>query len=136
MSNTYKLIIQGTLPGLNEMISCERKNRYAGAKLKKDAETLVRYHIRQQLRGKRPKTPVMLYYRFFEPTRRRDKDNIASFAHKIIQDSLVKEGVLANDGWDYVEGFVDMFSVDKKKPRIELTIVEPEEEQNENTCCV
>lgn len=132
----YNLVIPGTLPGLNELIAAERTHRQKGAKLKRDTETLIRLHIRQQLRGKRPKTPVMLYYRFFEPTRCRDKDNIASFAHKIIQDSLVKEGVLANDGWDYVEGFVDVFSVDKKNPRIELTIIEPEEEQNENTCCV
>ena len=69
----------------------------------------------------------MLHYRFFEPTRRRDKDNIAAFAHKTIQDSLVKEDIIANDGWDYVEGFVDVFSVDKKNPRIEVVIIESEE---------
>ena len=34
--------------------------------------------------------------------------------------------ILANDGWDYVEGFVDVFSIDKKNPRIEVKIVEPE----------
>lgn len=127
MSNTYKLVIQGTLPGLNELIAAERTHRQKGAKLKRDAETLVRWHIGQQLRGVNPKTPVMLYYHFYEPTRRRDKDNIASFSHKAIQDSLVKEGILANDGWDYVDGFVDVFSVDKKNPRIEVTIIEPEE---------
>lgn len=123
----YKLVILGTLPGLNELIAAERTHRQKGAKLKRDAETIVRLHIRQQLRGKRPKTPVMLHYRFFEPTRRRDKDNIAAFAHKTIQDSLVKEDIIANDGWDYVEGFVDVFSVDKKNPRIEVIIIEPEE---------
>ena len=36
------------------------------------------------------------------------------------------KGILANDGWDYVEGFVDVFSIDKKNPRIEVKIVEPE----------
>lgn len=127
MSNEYKLVIQGTLPGLNDLIAAERAHRQKGAKLKHDAETIVRLHIRQQLRGKRPKTPVMLHYRFFEPTRRRDKDNIAAFAHKTIQDSLVKEDIIANDGWDYVEGFVDVFSVDKKNPRIEVVIIESEE---------
>lgn len=127
MSNEYKLVIQGTLPGLNDLIAAERAHRQKGAKLKRDAETIVRLHIRQQLRGKRPKTPVMLHYRFFEPTRRRDKDNIAAFAHKTIQDSLVKEDIIANDGWDYVEGFVDVFSIDKKNPRIEVVIIESEE---------
>ena len=122
----YNLVIPGTLPGLNELIAAERTHRQKGAKLKRDTETLVRLHIRQQLRGVRPKTPVMLYYHFHEPSRRRDKDNIAAFAHKSIHDSLVKEGILANDGWDYIEGFVDVFSIDKKNPRIEVKIVEPE----------
>ena len=125
--SSYKLKIPGTLPSLNELIDAERTHRQKGATLKKDSENLVRFMIRHQLRKAKPKTPVMLYYHFYEPTRRRDKDNIAAFAHKIIQDSLVKEGVIDNDGWDYVEGFVDLFSVDKKNPRIEVVIVEPEE---------
>lgn len=123
---TYKLIIDGRLAGLNELIAAERTHRQKGAKLKKEAETLVRWHIRQQLRRANPKTPVMLHYHFYEPNRKRDLDNVAGFAHKIIQDSLVKEGVLANDGWDYVAGFLDLFDVDKKNPRIEVVIVEPE----------
>lgn len=120
------LIIHGRLPGLNNLIEEERKHRQCGAKLKKKAEDIVRMHIREQLRGYHPKTPVTLYYYFYEPNRRRDCDNIAAFAHKVIQDSLVKEGVLKNDGWDYVKGFFDRFAVDSKFPRIEVEIVEPE----------
>lgn len=120
------LVIHGRLPGLNELIDAERRHRQAGAKLKKDAERVVRMYIRQQFRGYRPKTPVTLYYYYYEPNRRRDLDNIAGFAHKVIQDSLVKEGILANDGWEYIKGFFDSFSVDKQFPRIEVEIVEPE----------
>ena len=127
MDNTYKLTIQGTLAGLNELISAERTHRQKGAKLKRDAESWVRWEIRQQLRKVKPKPPVMLHYHFYEPTRRRDKDNIAAFAHKIIQDSLVKEGVLKNDGWNYVKGFTDEFSIDKANPHIDVLIVETEE---------
>lgn len=125
---TYKLTINGRLAGLNELIAAERTNRHIGAKLKRDSETLVRTNIRNQLRGVKPKTPVLLHYHFYEPNRRRDLDNVAAFAHKVIQDSLVKEGILKNDGWDYVAGFVDLFDVDKKKPRIEVVIVEADEE--------
>ena len=50
-----------------------------------------------------------------------DKDNIA-FAKKFIQDSLVHAGVLANDGWNQIEGFTDDFAVDPKNPRVEVTI--------------
>ena len=42
----------------------------------------------------------------------------------MIQDSLVKEGIIANDGWDYVKEFYDRFYVDKQYPRIEVEIVE------------
>lgn len=118
------LIIQGRLSGLNELIAAERTHRQKGAALKKQAERIIRYHIREQLRGYRPKPPVTLYYYYYEPNKRRDKDNIAGFAHKVIQDSLVKEGIIANDGWDYVKEFYDRFYVDKKYPRIEVEIVE------------
>lgn len=125
---TYKLTINGRLAGLNELIAAERTNRHIGAKLKRDSETIVRAHIRKQLRGVKPKTPVLLHYHFYEQNRRRDLDNVAGFAHKIVQDSLVKEGILNNDGWDHVAGFVDLFDVDKKNPRVEVVIVEAEEE--------
>ena len=120
------LVIHGKLPGLNELIDAERRHRQAGAKLKRDAERIVRMYIRQQFRGYKPKTPVTLYYYYYEPNRRRDLDNIAGFAHKVIQDSLVKEGIIANDGWEHIKGFFDSFSVDKQFPRIEVEIVEPE----------
>ena len=120
------LVIHGKLPGLNELIDAERRHRQAGAKLKRDVERIVRMYIRQQFRGYKPKTPVTLYYYYYEPNRRRDLDNIAGFAHKVIQDSLVKEGILANDGWEHIKGFLDSFSVDKQFPRIEVEIVEPE----------
>lgn len=120
------LIIQGRLAGLNELIDAERTHRQKGATLKKHAEHIIRYHIREQLKGYRPKPPVTLYYYYYEPNRRRDLDNISGFAHKVIQDSLVKEGILANDGWEYIKGFFDSFSVDKQFPRIEVEIVEPE----------
>lgn len=119
-----KLIVPGRLPGLNNLIEAERRNKYAGAKMKRDAEAVVRFAIRKQFRGFKPKPPVILRYRFFEPDRRRDKDNISGFAHKVIQDALVREGILKNDGWAYVEGFSDAFEVDSKHPRIELEVEE------------
>lgn len=120
------LVIHGRLPGLNELIDAERRNRYAGANLKKKAENIVRTYIRQQLHGYKPKTPVTLYYYFYEKNRRRDLDNVFSLCAKVVQDSLVKEGIIDNDGWDYVKGFFASFAVDPKFPRIEIEIVEPE----------
>ena len=125
----YKLIIQGTLAGMNEFINAERTHRLKGAKMKKSAETIVRCAIRQQLSGIKPKTPVWFDYCFIEPNRRRDKDNISAFARKVIQDSFVKEGIIENDGWKHIEGYMDTFDVDPENPRIEVTLLEPEEER-------
>lgn len=51
-------------------------------------------------------------------------DNVSSYGRKVIQDALVKSGVLANDGWANIIGFTDEFAVDKMHPRIEVEIEE------------
>lgn len=118
------LTINGTLPGLNDIIDASRANYRLGNALKQQAQNAVMWHIKRQLRGVKFEKAVRLRYTFYEPNRRRDKDNIASGAHKVIQDALVKAGVLQNDGWRHVEGFTDDFDVDKKNPRVEVEIEE------------
>lgn len=123
----YKLTIPGILPGLNEYIDAERgpKGKYKAAAMKKQAQNVTGYMIKTQLRGVRFTRPVVIRYLWIEPSRRRDKDNIA-FAKKFIQDALVAAGVLRNDGWAEIEHFTDDFAVDPKNPRIEVTIEEIE----------
>lgn len=125
----HTLTIPGRLPGLNEYILAERTHRMKAAKMKAECEKLIICCIRHQLRGVRIEAPVRLRYVFTEPDRRRDKDNIAAFAHKVIQDSLVKAGILRNDGWNRVEGFTDDFNIDSENPNIRITIEETKEEQ-------
>lgn len=119
-----KLTIWGTLPGLNDFIEENRRNYHAGAKLKKEAQFLVVLSARKYLKRWRPAGPVYMTYRWFEPNKKRDKDNIAAGGRKIIQDSLVEAGVLKNDGWNDIAGFRDEFYIDKKEPRIEVEIEE------------
>lgn len=120
----YKFTILGRLDGLNEYTAANRTNPYKGGQMKKDNEDTVIWSIRQQLRGLHINKPVILKYDFYEPNKKRDLDNISSFAHKVIQDSLVKTKVLKNDGWNEITGYLDQFYCDKKNPRIEVTIVE------------
>lgn len=119
---TWKVTIPGLLPGLNEYIDAERavKGKYKAAAMKKQAENVIGFMVKTQLRGVRFDRPVIIHYRWIEPNRRRDKDNVA-FAKKFIQDSLVHAGVLVNDGWNQIEGFTDDFAVDPKNPRVEVT---------------
>lgn len=124
----YKLTIPGILPGLNEYIDAERsyKGKYKAASMKKQAQNVIGYMVKTQLRGGvRFTRPVVIHYLWIEPSRRRDKDNVA-FAKKFIQDALVEAGVLRNDGWAEIEHFTDDFAVDPKNPRVEVTIEEYE----------
>lgn len=120
-----KFIIPGTLPNLNDYTEANRKNRYAAAAMKNQCEHLIILCIKSQLRNKKANTPVTVRFNWIEPNRARDKDNIA-FAKKFIFDAMVKAKLIPGDGWKHVEGFEDRFMVDKKKPRIEVEILEAE----------
>lgn len=123
---TCRLTIPGRLPGLNEYIAAERSSRYQGNAMKQTEGRRVGLCIRQQLRGVRITRPVVMRYTWVEPDRRRDKDNISSFGRKVIQDALVRAGTLRGDGWAEIDGFSDVFQVDRDNPRIEVEIVEME----------
>lgn len=122
----YKFTIPGRLSGMNELIAYNRTNVYKGSKLKKDSQQLVMYEINHQLHGIHIENPVIMHYHFWEPNSKRDIDNVASFAMKVIHDALVKCRVLDNDGWKNIRGFECEFDVDQKHPRIDVVIEEME----------
>lgn len=122
----YTLIIAGRLDNMNDYTSACRTNQYKGAKLKQKNENVVKQAIYEQFGRLRIKKPVRMLYRWYEPNKRRDLDNISAFGRKVIQDALVETRVLQDDGWKYVKGFQDEFYVDKGNPRIEVEIIEDE----------
>jgi len=122
----HLLIIPGRLDGLNNYINAERSNRYAGAKMKAENEKITFYAIKNCLKNITIENPVFMEYSWIEKDKRRDLDNISSFGRKVIQDTLVKAGILKDDGWKNIIGFSDSFSVDSENPRIEVRIREVE----------
>ena len=127
----YKLIIQGRLDGLNDYLAAERVTCRIGGKfttkgnvMKQSTQTMIIWLIRQQLKNVNINKQIVLKYKFFEPNKKRDLDNISAFAHKVIQDSLVLAKIISNDGWKNIKGFSDEFYVDKEKPRIEVILEE------------
>lgn len=122
----YQLHIPGRLPGLNEYTNKCRTDPRAGARMKQDAQEGVMWQIIAQMRQCHFEKPVFLLFTFYEKDRRRDKDNVSSFARKVIQDALVECGCLQDDGWDYVTGYMDTFLVDEKCPHIEVAFIEQE----------
>ena len=120
----YKIIIPGKLSGLNEYINAERTSRYKAAEMKSINERIISVAIMQSIRGIKITKKVFMEYTWIEPNKWRDYDNISSFGRKCIQDALVKEGVLKDDGWKHIVGFSDRFEVDRENPRIEVKIRE------------
>lgn len=117
------LIINGQLNSLNDYTRACRTNRYTGAKMKSDNEAIVSLYIRMQLNGVHFPNKVALDFRWYEPNRRRDPDNVC-FAHKFILDALVNNGIIKGDSQKYITGLNDDFFVDSEFPRIEVTIRE------------
>lgn len=68
-------------------------------------------------------TPIWIKYRFYEPNTRRDADNIASYAIKVIQDALVEAEIIPDDSQKYIKGYEVEFFTDKDNPRIEMEIL-------------
>lgn len=119
---TYTFKIPFRLPSLNEYSDAERAHRQKAAKMKSEVEKSVILFARSTLKGVHITKPVTMHYKWIEPNRRRDKDNIA-FARKFIQDALVKAKILQGDGWKHIISFSDEFAVDKS-PGVVVTLME------------
>lgn len=96
--------------------------------MKKNFQMVLCNAIRGQLKKTRIVKKVHIHYDFYEPDRQRDKSNIFAVAAKFTEDALQQCGVIKNDGWGEIENFSHEFYVDKKNPRIEVTIREIEVE--------
>lgn len=121
-----KIVIPGTLPGLNEYVLANRANARKGSRMSRDAHMLCKLGMIKVRDCRIDK--VKIVFRWIEPNRRRDKDNI-SFAKKFILDSLQEMGIIKNDGWDEIISFRDEFYLDRKNPRVEVYIFAPDEKE-------
>ncbi len=93
------------LPSLNQYINECRRNRYAGAKMKKDVEEDIGWYINQLPSYE---NPIKIHFHWIEENKRRDLDNVC-FAKKFILDSMVKAKKLKDDNRNFVKGFKDTF---------------------------
>ena len=124
--------IEGRLPGLNDFYNEANKHRCRANAMKSKAEEDIGWCIRKykDFKNKHFTKPVKIHYEWYEPNKKRDLDNISSFGRKCIQDALVRNGILENDGWKNIVGFTDTFYIDKEKPRIVVTIIDSEEDNS------
>lgn len=126
---TYKLVIDGKLPNLNDYTRANRtvnRGYSLGSKMKKETEEIISFYIMRDLKGIHFDKKVKIDFKWYEENKKRDIDNVA-FGKKFILDALVRNGIIQTDGWRGVAGFTDSFFIDKNNPRIEVLIEKVEE---------
>jgi len=120
------LWIPGVLPGLNDLLAAAKGAGGTGrgyARLKRQWGTHVWACARNAGLHRTPFVgPVRMAFKWVERDRRRDPDNLCAGGRKIVNDSLVKAGVLANDGWRHIHSWSDTWRVDPKNPGVRVTI--------------
>lgn len=105
-----KIEIPMRLPSLNQYIYECRKNKYAGANMKKQIEKDLAWYINKLSKYDKP---IYIHFHWVEENKRRDLDNVC-FAKKFILDSMVKAGKLKDDNRNCVTGFTDTFEYGKE----------------------
>lgn len=92
-------------PSLNEYINAERRNRFLGAKMKKEWTELVT-NIIIEARGSTAEYvavfPIGIKFIVHEQNTRRDIDNVSSMVSKFCLDGMVRANVLPDDSQKYV----------------------------------
>ena len=132
---SYYFEIKGTFygknvfPDLNNYISECARSPHCGGKLKRDYMLIASNAIRRQLPKVEIEKPVFIKYKIYEATAKRDFSNVGSFATKVIEDSLQQCKVLKNDNQKCVRGYSHEFFIDRVNPRIEVEIIEIENEE-------
>lgn len=116
-----KIEIPLKLPSLNQYINECRRNKFAGAKMKKEVERDIGWYIKKLPQYKKP---IKIHFHWIEENKKRDLDNIC-FAKKFILDSMVKAGKLKDDNRNYVTAFKDTFGYERQSK----VILEIEEEE-------
>ena len=114
--------IEGRLPSINDYTKACRSNKFNGAAMKKKWQNYVIAAIQDNIKiNELIDTPVSITFKFYEPNKRRDIDNIQGFAVKVVNDALSKT-ILPDDRQRYVKKIISEFDIDKNNPRIEVVV--------------
>lgn len=121
LNNEEKLVIDGELPNLNEIIETSKMHWAKYANEKKYLTENIALLAKSKIKKKYEK--VNLTFVWYCKNKRKDKDNIIA-GQKFIIDALVLAGVIKNDGWNEIGNIFHFFEVDAKNPRVEVIIKE------------
>lgn len=120
------ILIDGRMPGLNDYIRKERRNRYMAADMKRKWTNKVA-DLAIQKREPKHHGRVWVFIKCYEKDERRDADNVEAFAKKCILDGLVRAGVIVDDSRKWLDGCSCEVMTDREFPRIEVIVVDVKE---------
>ncbi len=106
------LWIAGRLPSLNQVIA---ESAGASSGWSKYAQTKKRWAkqivLMARVKDLKPIPPSYFGYLICEPNKRVDPSNLVAGAVKVIEDALQESGLLQNDGWSDVLGYIGYWQV-------------------------
>ena len=94
---------------LNDYIDETRRNKFAGAKIKREETEIARLHFI----GKTFQSPLEVKFKWFVATLGRDLDNLG-FCCKYILDGMVKAKAIKGDNLNHVVKITHTFEKSKK----------------------
>ena len=132
-----KVVISGayygnkTMPSLNNLLVAYGRKPVVGTSLKKKFQNICAWEIREQLGKYTATKPLILHYRYFEPSdgHKRDFTNCHYFCGKVFADALQDCEVIPDDSPKYlVNETTDFGYVPKgEEPYIEIYLEEVDE---------
>jgi Holliday junction resolvase RusA-like endonuclease len=112
------ITIHGSWPSLNEFINAANRNRFIAAKMKQSEMERMQW----QMKGTPPiQGKVDITLQAYVKNKRKDPDNIYTYALKLILDSLVGLGILKNDTQECI-GRIVFEEVKIGEERMEVTL--------------
>ncbi|MFH2013813.1 MAG: hypothetical protein ABIJ17_02475 [Patescibacteria group bacterium] len=88
---------------------------------KKNMQEMFVYYM-LKLKDLKAEKPIILQIDIYMKNKKIDPDNYGSMATKILLDSLVKINYIPNDNIEFVSEIHQRFFIDRKEPRLEITI--------------
>ena len=116
-----KFILPGEYISLNEYSSAERTHYRYGASIKKAETNRAALELKLQWDGV-PIPKSIFKFTWYRCNRRTDPDNFC-FSVKFLMDAMVQIGMINNDGWNNVAGYIHEWRVDKDNPRVEIELI-------------
>lgn len=123
-----------TFPSLNDYIRFIGTNPKAGGRFKKKYMDIAMAFIRKDLRQYKVSKPVIIHYYCYENEsgHKRDVMNVVSYADKVIEDALVKLGVLPDDNPRWVKNTTHDIIYTRGEPFIDVVLEELDEKEIED----